>query len=107
MEGAGDFEAALRDTFEIRSVACSVESARGFESTETFGSAIDPAAEPPVETAVDLGTEPRTEADALFVPSILLIPNAHLSNMGLEPYDDPGEGRGCEPVINTLSDLGV
>jgi len=40
-------------------------------------------------------------------PSIFDIPNAHLSSIGLLPNDEEGDGRGCEPVMKTDSDLGV
>jgi len=40
-------------------------------------------------------------------PSILVMPNAHLSNIGLLPKDEDGDGRGCEPVMKIDSDLGV
>jgi hypothetical protein len=40
-------------------------------------------------------------------PSILLMVNANLSNMGLEPKEEDGDGRGCEPVMNTDSERGV
>ena len=41
-------------------------------------------------------------------PSILDIPNAHLSYIRLEPNNGEGEGRGgWEPAINTNSERGV
>jgi hypothetical protein len=40
-------------------------------------------------------------------PAILDMPNAHLSNMGLLPKDEDGDGRGCDPVMKIDSDLGV
>jgi hypothetical protein len=48
-----------------------------------------------------------TEAGFPPSPSILLIPNAHLSSIGLEPKDEDGDGKGCEPVMNTDSERGV
>jgi len=40
-------------------------------------------------------------------PSILLIPNASLSNIGLDPKDEDGEGSGWELCIDMDSDRGV
>lgn len=40
-------------------------------------------------------------------PSILDIPKAHLSSMGLEPNDDDGDGRGWDPMMNTDSERGI
>lgn len=39
--------------------------------------------------------------------SILLMPKAHLSSIGLEPNEEEGEGRGWEPVMKTDSERGV
>lgn len=39
--------------------------------------------------------------------SILLMPKAHLSSMGLEPKEEEGEGSGWEPVMYTDSERGV
>ena len=47
----------------------------------------------------------------LFAPSsalsILDMPKAHLSNMGLEPRLLLGLGNGCDPVMKMTSFLGV
>ena len=39
--------------------------------------------------------------------SILLMPKAHLSSIGDAPWDEDGEGSGCEPVMKTDSERGV
>jgi len=50
-----------------------------------------------------------TDIDLLLFscPSIFDMPNAHLSNIGLLPKDEDGDGRGWDPVIKMDSDLGV
>lgn len=50
-----------------------------------------------------------TDGDLLAFSSrsIFDMPNAHLSNIGLLPKDEDGDGRGCDPVMKMDSDLGV
>lgn len=78
-----------RDTPDIRSAACSVESAR-LSSGRTA-------------SALPTDAGPLTPPS----PSILLIPNDQRSRCDVEPKDDDGEGNGCEPVMNTDSERGV
>ena len=54
-----------------------------------------------------LVTEPGALGAVLAPPSILLIPKAQRSSMGEAPWEEEGEGRGCEPVIKTESGRGV
>ncbi len=51
--------------------------------------------------------EPGPLGAVLPPPSILLIPNAQRSSIGEAPWEEEGEGRGCEPVIKTESGRGV
>jgi len=51
--------------------------------------------------------EPGALGAALAPPSILLIPKAQRSSIGEAPWEEEGEGRGCEPVIKTESGRGV
>lgn len=44
---------------------------------------------------------------SLLSLSILLIPNVHLSSIGLDPKDEDGDGNGCDPVMYTESVRGV
>jgi hypothetical protein len=48
-----------------------------------------------------------TDPGLLPSPSILLMPNANLSNMGLDPNDEDGDGSGWELCIDMDSDRGV
>jgi hypothetical protein len=59
--------------------------------------------------SLDMGTTPELPADPglLPSPSILLIPNASLSNMGLDPNDPDGEGSGWELCMDMDSERGV
>ena len=88
-------------TLDMRSAACSVESAR-------FSLLPDSPAPPsslpaPDFTLLLLPTLPGP----LVAPSILLMPNAQRSKCELEPKEDDGDGSGCEPVMNTDSERGV
>lgn len=89
-------------TFDMRSAACSVESARF--SLLPFPSLVPalPSSLPDF-TLLALPTLPGP----LGAPSILLIPNAQRSRCEVDPNDEDGEGRGCEPVMNTDSERGV
>jgi hypothetical protein len=51
--------------------------------------------------------EPGPLGAVLAPPSILLIPKAQRSSIGEAPWEEEGEGRGCEPVIKTESGRGV
>ena len=53
------------------------------------------------------GTNTQTKKKTRTVESNLVIPNAHLSNIGLLPKLLLGLGRGWLPVMNTLSLRGV
>ena len=59
--------------------------------------------------SLDMATAPPLPADPglLPSPSILLIPNANLSNMGLDPNDPDGDGSGCELCMDIDSERGV
>jgi hypothetical protein len=48
-----------------------------------------------------------TDPGLLPSPSILLIPNASLSNIGLDPNDEEGDGSGWELCIEMDSERGV
>lgn len=53
--------------------------------------------------------EPKEPGFDVASPSILLMPNASLSNLGLLPKDndEEGDGSGCDPVMKTDSERGV
>jgi len=87
------------DTFEMRSVAISVES--GLFSKPKEAEATPDPDDPSLEP------EPYDPGLEVASPSILLIPNANLSSIGLLPNDDEGDGSGWEPVIKTDSERGV
>lgn len=72
------------DTFEMRSMAMSVESVLFSKPKEAAPDPDDPSLEP----------EPYDPGLEVASPSILLIPNANLSSMGLLPNDDDGDGSG-------------
>jgi hypothetical protein len=59
--------------------------------------------------SLDMATAPALPADPglLPSPSILLIPNANLSNMGLDPNDPDGDGSGWELCMDIDSERGV
>lgn len=76
-------------TLDIRSAACSVESARLSS------------------LAVTSLLLPRDAGLLSWSPSILLIPNAQRSRWEVDPKEELGDGRGCEPVMKTDSERGV
>lgn len=76
---------------DIFSTACSVES---------------PRLTPPFGLSALLEVLMACVVPVMSSPSIRLIVNASLSSIGLEPVL-LGLGKGCEPVMNILSDLGV
>ena len=51
--------------------------------------------------------EPGPLGAVLALPSILLMPKAQRSSMGEAPWEEEGEGRGCDSVIKTESGRGV
>jgi hypothetical protein len=64
---------------------------------------------PVARSLVSLGIAPALpiEPGLLPFPSILLIPKANLSNIGLEPHEEDGDGRGWELCIEIDSEHGV
>lgn len=77
------------DTVEMRSVAMSVESALLLDTPSKLKEVAAPGADEP-----SLEPEPYDPGLEVASPSILLIPNANLSSIGLLPNDDDGDGSG-------------
>ena len=95
-----------RVTSAIRCAVTSVESAL---LEPEFVSGMPRAAADPGKYSFVTDPEPKEPGFDVASPSILLIPNASLSNLGLLPKDkeEDGDGSGCDPVMKTDSERGV
>jgi hypothetical protein len=108
-DGPGGFEgyglAFLSNRFE----SIDVFDKRSAASSVSFPLPTSPAARSFISLLVYLGIAPAlpTEPGLLPFPSILLIPRANLSNIGLEPHEEDGDGRGWELCIEIDSECGV
>jgi hypothetical protein len=97
-----------RETSESRFAVTSVESAL-LELELVSGMPRPVAGADPEEYSFVTEPEPKDPGFDVASPSILLMPNASLSNLGLLPKDkdEEGDGSGCDPVMNIDSGRGV
>jgi hypothetical protein len=108
-DGPGGFEGCgfpfLSNPFE----SIDMLDKRSAASSVSFPLPTSPVARSFISLLVSLGMAPAlpTEPGLLPSPSILLIPKANLSNIGLEPYEEDGDGRGWELCIEIDSERGV
>ena len=87
-----------RETSAIRCAVTSVESA--LLEFELASRTLRPAAgADPEEFSFVTEPEPKEPGFDVASPSILLMPNASLSNLGLLPKDEDGDGSGCDSVM--------
>lgn len=97
-----------RETSEIRAAVASVESVL-LEIELASGMPAPAAGADPEEFSFRAEPEPKEPGFDVVSPSILLMPNASLSNLGLLPndMDEDGDGSGRDPVMRIDSERGV